>query len=80
MSCEKAYTEYLDALQVKTRIAEELTPLMLSFVHTPGAPFELPSDEMFDRAGQLMEEERAAIERFLAARKAWFEAAKRHRN
>jgi hypothetical protein len=79
MSYEEAYREYLEALHAQTRIAEELTPLMLSFVYTPGQPFEPPSDEMFERAGRLMKEERAAIERFLAAREAWFEAARRQR-
>ncbi len=80
MSCEQAYSEYLKALNAKTPIEEETTALMLSFVHTAGQPVVPVSGEMFERADRLMRKEKAAVQRFLAARDAWFEAAKRHRD
>lgn len=80
MSCEEAYKEYLEALNAKTPIEEEVTRFMLYFVYTPGEKVKPPSGEMFERAGRLMREERAAVQRFLAAREAWFEAARRHRD
>jgi len=81
MSCEEAEKEYLEALNAKTRVDQELTQLMLSFVSTPGQPGgpTVPSSEQFQRADRLWKEYSVAEERHRAAQAALIEAKKRHR-
>jgi hypothetical protein len=82
MACEQSEKEYVEAYNAKTRVEEELTPLMLSFVSTPGQPggVTIPTSEQLQRADHLWKEYSVAEERHRAAMTALIEAKKRHRN
>ena len=82
MSCEEAEKEYVEAHNAKTRVDQELTQLMLSFVSTrgqPGGP-TVPSSEQLQRADRLWKEYSVAEQRHSAALAALIEAKKRHRD
>jgi hypothetical protein len=81
VSCEEANQAFIDALNAKNRLEDELTPLLLSYISTPGNPGDtiIPGSEKFERITESMEERDAAHERYRAAEAAFFEAKKRHR-
>jgi len=81
VSCEEANQTFIDALNAYVRLEDELKPLLLSYVSTPGNPGDtiIPRSEKFERITRLMEERDAAYERYRAAEIAFFEAKKRHR-
>jgi len=79
--CEEANQTFIDALNAYVRLEEELKPLLLSYVSTPGNPGDaiIPGSEKFERVTRLTEERDVAYKRYRAAETAFFEAKKRHR-
>ena len=82
MSCDEANKRFVEALNAYVQLEEELKPLLLSYVGTPGHPGDpiMPGSEKFERVTRLMEQRDAAHERYRAAEAAFFEAKRRHRD
>jgi hypothetical protein len=82
LTCEEANGRFVEALNAYVRLEEELKPLLLSYVGTPGHPGDpiIPGSEKFERVTQLTQQRDAAYERYRAAEAAFFEAKRRHRD
>jgi hypothetical protein len=82
MSCEEASKRLIEVHNAKTRVDEELTQLLLSFVSTPGHPGEpiIEGSEKARRVDRLTREAELASQRLRAAWVAFVEARKRHRD
>jgi hypothetical protein len=80
MSCQEANNRFVEALNAYVRLEEELKPLLLSYVSTPGQSGDtiIPGSEKFERVTRLMEQRDAAYERYRAAEAAFFDAKRRH--
>jgi hypothetical protein len=82
MSCEEASKRLIKAHNAKTRVDQELTQLLLSFISTPGHPGEpiMEGSEKVQRVDRLTREQELASQRLRAAWVAFREARKRHRD
>jgi len=80
MSCEEASKRLIKAHNAKTRLDEELTELLLSFIGTPGRPGDpiIEGSEKVRRVDRLTREGELASQRFRAAWVAFREARKTH--
>jgi len=80
MSCEEASKRLIETHNAKTRVDEELTELLLSFISTPGHPGEplIEGSEKVKRVDRLTREQELASQRLRAAWLAFREAKKRH--
>ena len=60
---------------------QELNPLTLSYVGTPGRPGDtiIPGSEKYERVQRLMKERDEAWERYRAAEASFFELKRAHR-
>ena len=81
MACEIASQKYADVLTAWVKVEKELTPLVLSYVGTPGHPGDtiIPGSEKYKRVERLMSERDEAWERYRAAESSFFELKRVHR-
>ena len=81
MACEVGSQKYADALNAWTQVEEELTPLVLSYVGTPGHSGDtiIPGSEKYNRVERLMRERDKAWDRYRAAEASFFELKRAHR-